>query len=320
MKTTLTLGLAIALWTGNGTIVAVAAGLGVKDVVEAGSKKEFNHAEEGVLKNGFWAKKGSDVTVRTVIPFLQMSDEPHPRPTPEYSGERAPPPAGWERPSEMTGVIGNGSFDIDIGWRVDLPNPPHYYAITGIQIEEKRNKPCNLVLWGTMVDPRYAKTNRKVAQTTLDNCQKLPGSTLIDNTLVRLPEATRQFVRSVQACSGAGRVWPHQQVSVSYAWKIKGLKVRPGRVQEGSEGVTPVEKVIENEIGQTNCWDTPSAGGPGEYTHAGWTEWHSCPDDQLATGVTLYHYDEKWFTGMALRCKYVRMKEGPPPNKDADGY
>jgi hypothetical protein len=321
MKTILTWGVAFALWTTSGAILAGAAGLGVKEVVEAGGNKEYTHAEEVVLQEGFWAKKGSDVTVRTVVQILQMSDEPHPRPTQPNSGQRPPPPSG-EMPAELTGVIGNGSFGIDIGWRVDLPNPPQYYAITGIQIEEKRNRPCRLVLWGSMVDPRYSKTNRKIAETTLDNCKKLPGIATIDNTFVHLPDAAHQFVRSVQACSGRTAVWPPkpQEITVSTSWKIKGLKIRPGLVQEGSEGVNPIDKVVKNQIGQTNCKDHPSAGGPGDWTQPGWTDWHSCPVDQLATGVTLYHVDEKWFSGIALKCKYVRMLDGPPPKKDADGY
>jgi hypothetical protein len=308
--------LTFALWTASGNTLAGAAGLGVKDVVEAGNKKEYTHTEEVVLQNGFWAKKGSDVAVRTVVQILQMSDEPHQRGT-QSSSDRSPSP---EWPAELTGVIGNGSFSIDIGWRADLPNPPHYYAITGIQIEEKRNRPCNLVLWGSMVDPRYSTTNRKVAQTTLPKCKKLPGSTLVDNTFVHLPDGANQFVRSVQACSGKTAAWPPQELSVSWSWKIKGLKVRPGLVLEGSEGSNPIDKVVKNQIGQKNCKDHPSAGGPGEWTQPGWTDWHSCPADQLATGVTLYYFDEKWFSGMALKCKNVRMLEGPPPKKDAQGY
>lgn len=308
--------LALALWAANGSIHVDAAGLGVNETIAPGNKKEFSHSEEVVLQNGFWAKTRSDVTVRTVIPFLQMSGEAHPRPT-HLLVERPPHPDGPL--AELTGVPGNGSFSVDIGWRVNLPNPPHYYAVTGIQIEEKRNRPCHLVLWGTMVDPRYSKSNRKVAQTTLDNCQKLPGSVLIDNTFVHLRDGTNQFVQGVQACSGKTGIIP-QEVKVGIGWKIKGLKVRPGMVQSGSEGVTPLDQVVENEIGQTNCKDHPSTGGPGESKQVGWTDWHQCPPDQLATGVTLYHMDEKWFTGIALRCKYVRMKEDPPPIKDGDGY
>jgi len=318
MKPTLTWILTFALWTASGTPPAIAAGLGVKDVVEAGGKKEYTHAEELVLQNGFWAKTGSDVTARTVVQFLQMSDEqPLPRPTQSHFGQ--PRPAG-QHLADMTGAIGNGSFSIDIGWRVDLPNPPQHYAITGIQIQEKRNRPCHLVLWGTMVDPRYSKTNRKVAQTTLDKCKTLPGSTTIDNTFVHLQDGTHRFVRSVRVCGGKTGLIP-QELMLRSNWKIKGLKVRPGRVQAGSEGVAPVEEVVDNEIGQTNCKDNQYAGsGIGVYDYAGWSEWHSCEGDQLATGVTLYHWDEKWFTGIALKCKYVRMKEGPPPVKDGDGY
>ena len=36
----------------------------------------------------------------------------------------------------------------------------------------------------------------------------------------------------------------------------------------------------------------------------GWTEWHDCPSGQLMTGVRVYRYEDKWFTGISAISKY----------------
>lgn len=53
------------------------SGLKITSVVEAGATKEYADPESVLLTNGFWAKAGSNVTVRTALRFLQLSDQAH---------------------------------------------------------------------------------------------------------------------------------------------------------------------------------------------------------------------------------------------------
>ncbi len=213
----------------------------------------------------------------------------------------------------MTGSPGTGSSVVQIGDGVSLPNPADYYAITSIGIQEKDNNPCLLTLWGRMVDPAFESTDRKLAQSELEKCRSFPLSTMVDFKQAQLPRSSDLFIRGVLACGGHTGILP-QEIYSSLSWEIKGLKVHGSRVVPETDNVEPMEKI--GEFTRANCVkDNAGVYGPG------WTAWHECPSGQLMTGIRVYRYEDKWFTGMKAICK-VPQRSVPPrkPVKDAVGF
>ena len=314
MKTTLPWILTMFLLAVIVPSVSRGSGLGINETVGAGTKKIYSHPEMVVLTPGFWAKTGSDVTVRTALSLLQMSDTPPPVPTRDSnpSPDRSPTPLE----PELSGVPGTKSVEVDIGKNTKLPNPLRYYAINAISIDEMgHNNPCLLKLWGNMVDPRYSKNKERIllARYELKKCK--PVTVQVDHELVGFQPSQNRFIRALQVCLGHSTFPLPQDVYVGGKWEIKGLRVRPGNVQANREGVMPMAKKV-HEFKRPNCRKYDAIPGPTENASSpGWSSWHSCGSGQLATGVTLYMYEDKWFSGMAIKCKYVRQLSGPAPSE-----
>ncbi|MDN5850424.1 MAG: hypothetical protein L0H63_12445 [Nitrococcus sp.] len=281
--------------------------LPLNQVVEPGVAKTFGHQRSVVMVEGFWAKAGSDVTVsidELANTLIQMAA---PVPIPTDISIRVPATG-----ADMTGSPGTGSKVVEIGDGVSLPNPAGYYAVTSIGIQEKGNNPCLLTLWGRMVDPAFESADRKLAQFELEKCRSFPFSTMVDFKQAQLPKSSDTFVRGVLACGGHTGILPQGAYS-SLSWEIKGLKVHGGRVVPETDEVEPMDKV--SEFTRANCIkDEAGAYGPG------WTVWHECPIGELMTGVRLYRYEDKWFTGMSAICK-IPQRSVPPrkPVKDPVG-
>lgn len=288
--------------------------LPLNEVVEPGVAKTFGHQRSVVMVDGFWAKAGSDVTIsidELANTLIQMAV---PVPSPTDGSIRLP--AGGP---DLTGSPGTGSNMVEIGDGVSLPNPAGYYAINSIGIQEKGNNPCLLTLWGRMVDPAFESADRKLAQFELDKCRSFPLSTLVDFKQAQLPKSADTFVRGVLACGGHSAatrppfVIPQEGYS-STSWEIKGLQVHGGRVVAETDDVQPQGQI--GEFKRANCVkEEAGVYGPG------WTEWHECPSGQLMTGVRVYRYEDKWFTGMSAICK-IPQRSVPPrkPVKDAVGF
>jgi hypothetical protein len=282
--------------------------LPLNEVVEPGVAKTFGHQRSVVMVDGFWAKAGSNVTVsidELSNTLIQMAT---PVPISTDVSNRLPASG-----ADMTGSSGTGSNVVEIGDGVSLPNPSAYYAVTGVGIQEKGNNPCLLTLWGRMVDSAFESTDRKLAQFELDKCRSFPLSTLVDFKQAQLPRASDLFVRGVLACGGHTGILPQGAYS-STSWEIKGLKVHGGRIVTETDDVEPMDKV--GEFTRANCVkEEAGAYGPG------WTAWHECPGGQLMTGIRLYRYEDKWFTGISASCK-IRQRSVPPrkPVKDAVGF
>ncbi|MEP7153765.1 MAG: hypothetical protein ABI856_18835 [Nitrospira sp.] len=260
------------------------------------------------MVDGFWAKAGSNVTISIddlANTLIQMAA---PVPIPTDVSIRLPATG-----ADTTGSPGTGSNVVEIGDGVSLPNPADYYAVTGIGIQEKGNNPCLLTLWGRMVDPAFESADRKLAQFELDKCRSFPLSTLVDFKQAQLPKSSDTFVREVRACGGHTKILPQGAYS-SLSWEIKGLQVRGGRVVPETDEVLPQGKI--EEFTRANCIkDEAGVYGPG------WTVWHECPNGQLMTGVRVYRYEDKWFTGMSAICK-IPQRSVPPrkPVKDSVGF
>jgi hypothetical protein len=221
----------------------------------------------------------------------------------------------------LSGSPGTHSVLVEVGKNVDLPNPAKYYAITGIGILERSNDPCQITLWGKMVDPRYASFGRKVAVFEIGKCADSNSlSTWLDYKAADYRTAEGKFVRSVRVCGGQrseGRytsLLPQQAFS-STVWEIKGVMILPGLVSAGQEEITP--QIDPRTFVRPSCPkdETAVAWGPG------WGGWSGCPDDQLVTGVRVHYRKDKSFTGLTVSCKSVRsFKPLSDPVTDAVGY
>ena len=142
-----------------------------------------------------------------------------------------------------------------------------------------------------------------------------------DHSLIHLgrfqTSPTARLCRYVRA--RRPRLWrtyrhPSAGAYSSTSWEIKGLQVHGGRVLAETDDVE-----LHGQIGEftrSNCVkDEAGVYGPG------WTEWHDCPSGQLMTGVRVYRYEDKWFTGISAICK-IPQRSVPPrkPVKDSVGF
>lgn len=233
-------------------------------------------------------------------------------------------------PPSMSGSPGNASVMIKAGMNKFLPNPENYYAITGIGLEERWNKPCVLTLFGTLVDPRYQSKTRLVARHELKKCK---GSPLVDFkgfdfsgdiTNFDFSKSGKKFLRAIRVCGGSGKVLP-QQAFNSLAWKIKGVQAYPSEVKLADSPVLDSEINALDAPGEmedfirTNCPVHLQADTG--VNNPGWGKWIQCPVDQVVTGVRAYYFEDKYFTGFEISCQSVsKHKVTHTPLKDYIGY
>ena len=215
-----------------------------------------------------------------------------------------PPPRGGPNDAQ---------FAVTVGWGVTLPNPPEYYAINTIEVDEEggENNPCFLRLWGNMVDPSFsrdAKKRRLLAKYELPTCGSVLPSIDLEQTGFQ-PSQSR-FIRGLRICRHAHG---------DGGFELKGVGVVAGEVTAGSVTVTPRDPEGHG-FKRANCPDHPAE----DYvTHgsSGWTSWSECGDytRELAVGVSVYIHG-KYFSGMTPLCKAVTAAWGATPVKDDDGY
>ena len=282
--------------------------LPLDDVIEAGPEQRFGHDRSVVLVPGFWARAGSDVTVSIVERSSTLLQMAVPVTIPGESLDR-PPDDGVD----FTGSPGSGSITVSIGHGVALPNPATYYAVTGIGVEEEGNNPCLVTLWGRLVDPTFASGgDRKLAQVELEKCRPAVNP-FVDFKLAST--APSQFIRRLRVCGGrANKILIPQEAYHSTSWEIKGLRVEASRIEPTTDAVEPLSSA--GGFIRTNCSDAEAddAMGPG------WKPWDTCPTGQLLTGVTMYHFEEKYFTGIGALCRQPQRSSAPPPRRDSIGF
>jgi hypothetical protein len=211
---------------------------------------------------------------------------------------------------------------VQIGENVKLPNPAHYYAVTHIALEEHRDNPCRISLWGRMVDERFRTPERKLAQFALDTCkidQELERA-LADNHLNKEKELTgfgapKKFIRGLAVCMGGARD------PLDSPTKIKGLRLQPAVVDQSDSGslVTVIAEDDPQKSTQRHCPEPNKQGPDTSDWPDGWASWNLCPDDQLVTGVTVYFADKE-FRALGVQCKGLRVQGGLDPVKDHVGY
>jgi len=173
-----------------------------------------------------------------------------------------------------------------------------------------------------MVEERFRTKERKLAQFALDTCKidKDLKSALSDNNINDKEltgfHAPKKFIRGLSVCMGGARD------RIGDVTKIKGLRLQSAAVfhAEFSSLFSVLSEIFEPQTSQqADCPEPETKGkGEGEYPE-GWASWNMCPDDQLMTGVDVYFFDKE-FRALGIRCKGLRLQEGPAPVKDNVGY
>ena len=220
-----------------------------------------------------------------------------------------PATEGPELPAALSGSPGGDSVVIDVGRNVTLPNPADYYAVTRIGIREKAARPCVLTLWGRMVDPRYGgEADRELATFELERCRGLAG--WIELESAGFP-ADRRFVRSLRVCGGRDAAAAYS----SFAWEIAGLMVQPGAIAPASAAIEALPDL--DSFTRPECPRQIAASS----SAAGWTGWSACPAGQLVTGLRAHYYDNRYLTGLSVRCKRAAWRmPASAPVRDVIGY
>lgn len=222
-------------------------------------------------------------------------------------------PAAAATDAALSGAPGAQAVAIDIGRGVMLPNPADHYAVTRIGIEEKDGRPCVLTLWGRMVDPHYAGAgSRELARLELGRCRGRGG--WIDPAAAGF-RSERRFVRALRVCAGHPGAGRQPAAWSSAAWDIKGLMVQPAALAQPDGQVEALPDLAS--FTRPGC---PKQVADAAFA-AGWTGWSACPAGQLVTGLRAHYYDDRYLTGLSVRCKPLAW--GAPdraPRRDAIGY
>ncbi len=270
--------------------------------------KNYGHHYSLVLRDGFWAKAGSDVTATVGNGLLQMF---------------IAPPSGTPGNDPLAGPSGGSASNrvsVGVGKNVNLPNPTSYYAVDGISIREQDDQPCYIALWGRMVDPRYKDnlfSGRKVGEFQLPKCNVPPEDKLLKGKGVSISELDLKggFIRSVRVCQYGGPIGGGID-----AGELKGIRILPAIVSASGDVIPkdlkPEEQptLVQPHCPIDNILATESSAA------SGWDHWVSCSGDQIVTGLTVYHR-EKQITALDVQCRSVGWFTAPKePIQDLLGY
>lgn len=227
-------------------------------------------------------------TVGTTDAKAVCGDEP-----PPSTSDRSPALPDDDDVTEFD--VGTGRLRVEIGTGVDLPNPPQYYGITAIGIRERNNRPCEVQLFGGLLDPAFGPDERLVAVAKLDRCGM--GAGKIDYKSVSFGDRKNRFVRGVRGCG--------EKESFFYPIEeLKGLEIYPGEVLATGQVVA---RDVTAKFERANCkvWDKPI----------------QCGCNSILVGLILHHRADQ-FTGFEILCKSVKAMPGfeKGPAKDKNGY
>ncbi len=219
--------------------------------------------------------------------------------------------------SPVAGTAGT-KLRVLIGDGVKLPNDPlRHYGITSVLITEDDDKPCQVALYGGVLDPLKGPQGRLLGEGRLSKCMHfnigdlvnplaIGQGTKIHMLLPSVGHLQDHFVNGVQVCDS----------KTNKNERIKGLGLHPVRVDKN---------------GVVHLWKPPGLPIPakskdrhtnrGDFGTTAKTEPKYCPEPDRMIGVgVVMHYEGKSFTGMQLVCRRVTAGKTDPLTKDADGY
>lgn len=191
--------------------------------------------------------------------------------------------------------VASGRRTVEIGTGVKLPNPIELYGITAIGIRERNNRPCEVQLFGGLLDPAFGPDERLVAEVTLDRCGM--GAGKIDYKSVSFAERKNRFVRGVRGCGEKSSFFfPIEE--------LKGLEIYPGEVLANGQ-LVPHDVTAKFERANCKVWDKPIL----------------CPCNGVVVGLLMHHRADQ-FTGFEVLCKSIKAMPGleKGPAKDKTGF
>ncbi|MFP5286026.1 MAG: hypothetical protein ACLGI9_09840, partial [Thermoanaerobaculia bacterium] len=94
--------------------------------------------------------------------------------------------------------VASGRSRVEIGTGVKLPNPTELYGITAIGVRERNNRPCEVQLFGGLLDPAFGPDERLVGELKLDRCGM--GAGKIDYKSASFTDRKNRFIRGVRGC------------------------------------------------------------------------------------------------------------------------
>jgi hypothetical protein len=138
--------------------------------------------------------------------------------------------------TSLSGGRNDPQFAVTVGWGVTLPNPPEYYAINAIEVDEEggENDPCFLRLWGNTVDPSFsknAKDRRLLAKYELPTAGRRDG-------LRRPPHLRGLGVDWLERMYGLGERARRGCLPL-HSWKVFFGDDRPMQNSNGRMGADP---------------------------------------------------------------------------------
>jgi hypothetical protein len=281
----------------------------VREVIETDACADYGDGATIVHASGFWAKAGSNVTV-VARPPLALSDDTILAAVPEVpclSWHRSPADlrdgvdySGWGWPH----LTARDFHSLDVGGNTALPNPHNLYGVTGIYLDEKRDRPCLIRIYGRLLDPRYRTGDRKLGEYELEDCKELFPGGLQNPLLVLFEGSDNRFLRAIRVCLGGNPlIYEPPLAGVPERHKIKGLQARAAEVSSVG-AVLPRDKVVTDDL--PHCAD--------------WAGWHSCPDGRIVAGLRLLEVPGR-FSALAVECAKVRLVTAPRVLlQDEDGF
>jgi hypothetical protein len=224
-------------------------------------------------------------------------------PQPGQLPDRSPAPL-----YEGHGPFGDASregdiFTVSIGTNVDLPNAAELYGITGIAIREVGNRPCQVELFGGLLDPRHGPDTCGLGEVFLRNCNVEGPNLFIDWEIAKFDTENQKnrFMRGIKVCreemAGLGDRWGRE---------VKGLQIFPAEVTS-TGGV--IDRDVTKRFARANCED--------------WIRPVFCPDREIVTALEMHTNEgENQFVGIMPVCKPIHtvpdFRNGP--YKDKTGY
>jgi hypothetical protein len=172
---------------------------------------------------------------------------------------------------------------VDIGSNISLSNPANRYGITAIGIREHSDRPCEVTLFGRLLDQAAGGTDGILAKAKLDRCGL--GAGTLDYKSAAFSNSQNRFLHSIKVCNTR---------TIKVNERLKGIEMFPASVSAAAV-VTPVT-TGSAKFERTRCKN--------------WSETVSCGNGRVAVGVVMHHRADSFF-GISLKCADVKTDTQP---------
>ncbi|MEM7021627.1 MAG: hypothetical protein AAF637_03445, partial [Pseudomonadota bacterium] len=126
---------------------------------------------------------------------------------------------------------------VDIGKNVELDYDPEQYGITGIEILERKDRPCEVLLYGGRLDGAKGRYDELIGRANLKRCRSEADESSLDQRRFEgasLIGHSAHFVHAIKMCEAGGFLGspgPHGDWIVDN-FKLKGFSIHGAQVAE----------------------------------------------------------------------------------------